>query len=109
MNLNKKDLISKIENAWGSVKYPGDKKIFTPDSYDNEGITDYFAGTTWKGHSIENLRRHSAAISSFFTPIAWHYWLPAYLIAENDLDTPHFYSSQEWKLLEYFYNVSKVQ
>ena len=79
--LNKQGLIYRIERAWADAKYPGDQRIFTPDSYDDEGITEYFAGTTWKGHSIANLRAHSTAISTFFTPSAYRYWLPAYLIA----------------------------
>ena len=157
MNKRKTVLIATIEDAWSSVKYPGKKNI-TFNAYNDEGITDYFAGTTWRRHTAENLRRHSSAISSFFTPVAWHYWLPAYLIAavenihelsqgfdsvvysldrnqsnfskrlellsteqiealiqvleltcEAEQDTPGFYSSSEWKLLEYFYSVHKNQ
>jgi len=74
-------LIKQIEDAWADAKYPGDEFIFTPDSYDDEDITDYFRDTTWKGHSVAELRAHCSAISSFFTPQAWLYWLPAYLIA----------------------------
>lgn len=73
--------IEKIEMAWQDVAYPGDENIFTPHSYDDEDITEYFSGTTWKGHSIAELRAHCGAISVFFTPVAYHYWLPAYLIA----------------------------
>lgn len=74
-------LIAAIEAAWSGSPYPGDAHIFTPHSYDDEGITDYFRGTTWQGHSAAQLRRMSAAISSFFAPRAFHYWLPAFLIA----------------------------
>ena len=65
----------------GRRSVPGDENIFTPDSYDDENITEYFSGTTWQGHTIADLRSHCSAISTFFTPTAYHYWLPAYLIA----------------------------
>jgi len=76
-----RQLIENIKRAWANVPYPGDENIFTSDSYDDEGITEYFSGTTWEGHSVEGLRDHSSAISTFFTPAAYNYWLPAYLIA----------------------------
>jgi len=78
---NKQKLVESIEKAWASVPYPGDQNIFTPESYDDEGITEYFSGTTWKGHTIAGLRSRCSAINIFFTPKAYHYWLPAYLIA----------------------------
>ena len=74
-------IVEKIKCAWDGVPYPGDTNIFTPHSYDDEDITDYFRGTTWEGHAVKSLRRHSSAISTFFTPLAFHFWLPAYLIA----------------------------
>ena len=74
-------LVETISKAWANVPYPGDQNIFTPDSYDDEGITDYFSGTTWKGHMVERLRSRCSALNVFFTPRAYHYWLPAYLIA----------------------------
>lgn len=74
-------LIAIVKAAWADVAHPGDDNIFTPYSYDDEGITEYFAGTTWQGHSVAMLRARSSAISSFFSPQAFHYWLPAYLMA----------------------------
>jgi len=74
-------IVERIKIAWDGVAYPGDDKIFTPHSYDDEDITEYFRGTTWEGHSAKSLRGYSSAISTFFTPIAYHYWLPAFLIA----------------------------
>ena len=74
------EVIQSIEDAWRDVMYPGDSKIFTPDSYDDEDITRYFRGTTWRGHEPADLRAHSSAFT-FFTPEAFHYWLPAFIIA----------------------------
>ncbi len=73
-------VIRQIEDAWGDVLYPGDDHIFTPDSYDDEDIVNYFGGTTWRGHDPAKLRAHSSAFT-FFTPEAFHYWLPAFMIA----------------------------
>ncbi len=70
-----------LAEAWTDVPYPGDDKIFISESYDDEGIVEYFAGKPWKGHSVAALRAHSSAISTFFTPEAYRYWLPAYLFA----------------------------
>jgi hypothetical protein len=78
---NRIKLVESVENAWKDVPYPGDENIFTPLSYDDEGITEYFKGTTWKNHKIADLRAHDVAISVFFTPEAYHYWLATYLIA----------------------------
>lgn len=75
------EVIHQIEAAWHDVPYPGDDHIFTPDSYDDEDIVNYFGGTTWRGHSAIDLRAHSSAFT-FFTPEALHYWFPAFLIAE---------------------------
>jgi hypothetical protein len=74
------EVIRVIEDAWREVPYPGDDKIFRPDSYDDEDIVKYFAGTTWRGHSPVDLRCHSSAFT-FFAPQAFHYWLPAFIIA----------------------------
>ena len=75
------EVIQQIEIAWRDVPYPGDDNIFTPDSYDDEDIVNYFGGTTWRGHDPAKLRAHSSAFT-FFTPEAFHYWLPAFMIAE---------------------------
>ena len=73
-------IIRQIQDAWRDVAYPGDDKIFRRDSYDDEDIANYFGGTTWQGHDPVKLRAHSSAFT-FFTPEAFHYWLPAFLTA----------------------------
>lgn len=82
----KATVIRLIEDAWADVPYPGDENIFTPDSYDDEDIVNYFQGTTWRGHDPVALRAHSSAFT-FFTPAAFHYWLPAFMIAA--IENPH--------------------
>jgi len=78
--MNASEVIRLIEDAWRDVPYPGDDKIFTPESYDDEDIVRYFGGTTWRSHSPTGLRCHSSAFT-FFTPEAFHYWFPAFMIA----------------------------
>jgi hypothetical protein len=78
--MNASEIIQLIEDAWCMVPYPGNDKIFTADSYDDEDIVSYFGQTTWRGHSPANLRAHSSAFA-FFTSEAFHYWLPAFMIA----------------------------
>ena len=69
---DKRLLVSRIEKAWSGVASPADEHIFTPDSYDDEDITAYFCGTTWRGPTAAALRAHCPAISVFFTPVAFH-------------------------------------
>ena len=78
--MNPSDVMSRIERAWAGVSRPRTDRIFTPASFDDEGIVNYFGGTTWKGHRAADLRAHSSAFT-FFTPVAWHYWLPAFVEA----------------------------
>ena len=42
---------------------------------------DHFRGKTWRGHHVQDLRCHNAALS-FFTDKAFRYWLPAFMLAE---------------------------
>jgi hypothetical protein len=78
--MNSLEVIRLIEDAWCEAPYPGDDKIVHPDSLDFDDIENYFRGTTWRGHSACDLRCHSPAFS-YFTRQAFHYWLPAFMIA----------------------------
>ena len=108
----KQTLIEAISSAWKDVPCPGTENIFTPDSYDDEGITEYFKDTTWHGHKPEILRGFDSAISTFFTNEAYHYWLPAFLIAavENpeelsqgtDAIVRSFIPEDYWRKEEYY-------
>lgn len=104
------EVIRSIEDAWHGVPYPGDDNIFTPDSYDDEDIINYFRRTTWCGHDPVRLREHSSAFT-FFSPQAFHFWLPAFLIAaiqnpaEADVIVDHIpwsvsdvSAAQRWRL-----------
>lgn len=73
-------VIQLIENAWNGVVHPGDEKIFKPDACNDEAILRHFRSTNWHGHDPARLRAYSSAFT-FFTPEAFHYWLPAFMVA----------------------------
>jgi len=78
----KDDVIAQIEAAFADTPPPGDgyDDISAVNYYD-EGIVDYFRGTTWRRHRVQDLRFHDCALS-YFTDKAFRYWLPAFMIAE---------------------------
>jgi hypothetical protein len=74
-------LVQEVRAAFSDVPYPGDDRI-TGSCYPwDEGVSDYFRGKGQDGHRVEVLREHVAALS-FFLPEAYHYYLPAFVIAE---------------------------
>jgi hypothetical protein len=68
-------LIARISVAFQDVECPEDDAISTP-TYDDEGTTAQFANTRWQDHAEPDT---SALL--WFTPAAFRYFLPAYLIA----------------------------
>lgn len=75
-------LIDAITKAFNQVPYPGDDLIV----YDNSGchlecneIAKSFKGKHWKHLDCPFIVRHHSALSAF-TPEAFHFFLPAYLI-----------------------------
>jgi hypothetical protein len=73
-----RDVARTITEAFRDTPRPTGKLT---DTYDDEGVEAYFAGRPWSGHDVASLRRHSAAMS-FFTPEAFRYYLPAFMLAE---------------------------
>ena len=72
-------LVTTIEEAFRCAEYPGDFAIATP-TYDDEGTTEHFCRTHWKDHSGDNLESFTSSIT-FFTPEAFAFYLPAFMIA----------------------------
>jgi hypothetical protein len=68
-----------IEAAFESVGYPGDVNIIVCKCPICRQIIDRFRGATWREHTLETLRKHQLAIS-LFTPEAFQYFLPAFMI-----------------------------
>jgi hypothetical protein len=74
---------TKILEAFGATHYPGDKNLVTDQSgYDPEcrEVLRAFKGKDWKNVSVEMVRKYKDALP-LFTPAAFQYYLPAYMIA----------------------------
>ncbi len=69
-----------IEQAFALVPYPSSERLTTHRCLECDEIDQYFRGTTWPSHSVEELRLHAAALS-LFTPEAFRYFLPAFMLA----------------------------
>jgi len=79
--MSKDDVRAQIETAFADTPSPGDGFDDISATKQDEGIVDYFRCTTWRGHRVQDLRHHEAALS-FFTEKAFRYWLPAFMLAE---------------------------
>jgi hypothetical protein len=75
------EVAAQIEAAFADTPAPGGEFDDISASMDDEGIVDYFRGTTWRGHRVQDLRYHEVALS-LFTDKAFRYWLPAFMLAE---------------------------
>ncbi|MET0029744.1 MAG: DUF6714 family protein [Candidatus Thiodiazotropha sp.] len=73
------ELIEKIKAVFDSSPIPDGEIISVPYGTD-EGVSDYFTGRPWYGHSIKALRWHEVAMC-YFTPEAHKYYLPAFMQA----------------------------
>jgi hypothetical protein len=76
------DVREQIIEAFADTPRPPDGAT-SADTYDDEGTEEYFRGRPWQGHSTERLR-HFESSMCFFTPQAFRYFLPAYMLAELD-------------------------
>lgn len=80
------EVAAQIEAAFADTPPPGnDFDDISATKYGEEGIVDYFRGTTWRGHHVLDLRKHECALA-YFTDKAFRYWLPAFMLA--DLESP---------------------
>jgi len=75
------ELREQIERAFERTPAPQGRLVET--LFDDEGVSDYFRGRTWRGHAVKDLRYHEVALS-FFTPEAFRYFLPAFMLASID-------------------------
>lgn len=82
-------LLSAIEHAFASAVLPSGDLIAMP-TVDDEGISQFFRGRTWKSLTAQQLREQDFA-PTIFTPAAFAYFAPAYItayvVAPNTLDS----------------------
>lgn len=74
-------LTEQIIAAFKDTPHPGNRFEDISATLRDEGIVDYFAGRTWQDHDVKNLHYHYDALS-FFTPKAFRYYLPAFVLAD---------------------------
>ena len=74
-----------IEEAFADVAYPGDNNITRCPYNCSEcrRVADHFKGRLGTGHTLEELREYHVALS-LFTPEAFHYFLPAFMLVSVD-------------------------
>lgn len=72
-------LHAEIATAFRDLPYPGDAAISATD-YDDEGTSRHFVGTRWQDHQFPELEHFTASLH-FFTPSAFAFFLPAFLVA----------------------------
>ena len=74
-----------IENAFASVPYPGDNNLTRCPYHCAEcrRIAEFFKGKVWAGQTLEELKNYHVALS-LFTPEAFHYFLPAFMLVSLD-------------------------
>ena len=80
---------AKVREAFDASPYPGNENLVVDQSgHDPEGmaIASAFRGKGWEDVSVEMLRSHADALP-LFTPAAFRYYLPAYMIGAID----HYY------------------
>jgi hypothetical protein len=72
-------LVAAVKAAFADLGAPPADGI-SEVPWNDEGTTEFFTGKPWQGHTPEALNQHSFALLAF-TPEAFHYYLPAFLIA----------------------------
>lgn len=82
--MHRHTLVEAIERAWRDAQPPRPGHISKP-TYDDVGVSAYFAGRTWRGHTAKQLRALDFA-PTILTNEAFAYFLAAYMI--GDIQSP---------------------
>jgi hypothetical protein len=80
-----KHFIDETKNAFANNKYPGDENLISFPEHlaqceECREYYEFFVGKTWQDCLIIDSYKKLSGGQSFFKPLAWHYYLPAYLI-----------------------------
>lgn len=85
-------LIADIKEAFANVPYPGDENLIDNEHRatceECQEIYTYFIGKLWENCLDEESSIWVSHAQCFFTPLAWQYYLPAYLI--DDIQKKYF-------------------
>ncbi|MCY7374561.1 MAG: hypothetical protein LH472_01130 [Pyrinomonadaceae bacterium] len=111
-NINRnrsKPLIENIKEAFLNVPYSGDGNLVSTPKHRAEceecqGIYNYFVGKTWEETLDKKYYDWLDHGQSFFLPLAWQYYLPAYLIQRingESFSTLYFLPNEDPELVEF--------
>lgn len=85
--MEKSELREKVISTFADVHYPGDDCLGAPDGRDDgENVTEFFRGKNWRWLKSNELACGPHALH-FMTLEAFHYYLPAYLLASLEEDS----------------------
>ncbi len=73
------ELINQIREAFDAVPQPSDEELLHPDCMDDCDILQFYGGVRWQDMSDEMIVYNYAALTAF-SPKAFRYYLPAYLL-----------------------------
>src|SRR5690242_19322323 len=79
-------LTSEIQDAFRDTEPPGADAISVP-TYDDEGTQNHFSGTRWQDHSVRTLENYTFSLECF-TPQAFAYYLPAFMLVALEGTAP---------------------
>lgn len=111
-----KPLIENIKEVFANVPYPKDENLISTPEHRTEceecqELYNFFVSKTWK----ETLDKKSYGwldnAQSFFLPLAWQYYLPAYLIQRirgKSFSSLYFQPNEDPELVEFEENRVKL-
>ncbi len=75
-----REIAREVEEAFATIPYPGDERLLAnPDYYDRDEVIETFQGKHWRELS-RNLPPERDLTLAAFTPEAFRFYLPAYLV-----------------------------
>ncbi len=89
-NSDLSSLIEAIQSAFEGAKMPSDEELLHPDGMDEVDVLEFYGGVHWRDMTDDNVV-YSYAAPTAFSPIAFRYYLPAYLIwTLNNADSKEY-------------------
>ena len=72
-------IVNEIKGAFTDVPHPGDDLMLHPQCMDDNDVEEFYGGIHWHDVPGEIIERNNASLC-FFSPEAYRFYLPAYLI-----------------------------
>lgn len=77
--------MSQIAEAWANVPVPSSSELLLKNAFDEEFLESFFSRRDHSSVKAGELATMSSAFS-FFTPVAWHYWIAAFMRCSLESD-----------------------